>query len=202
MVCCFPLHNQQWHIIRRHKIRQKLPLLFWLAAGPHERWLCNSAGSVLRVLWITPAGTVENLVKQLRPLAFHRKWENTTTGKMGKYRNIWHMWGIGKQRWWKRGKDMITSLSYLCYVWLHGLFNLFLVEAYVFLTGKGVKAPLKNNIQPYCLIVMFCNRLEPKLKYTPQKLTSVEPWKIGGCIETYFSFDMASSQWLWHRWEG
>jgi len=30
------------------------------------RWLCNSAGSVLRVLWITPAGTVENLVKQLR----------------------------------------------------------------------------------------------------------------------------------------
>lgn len=109
---------------------------FWLAAGPHERWLCNAAGSVLRVLWITPAGTVENLVKQLRPLAFHRKWENTTTENMGKYRNIWHMWGIGKQRWGKRGKDMIASLSYLYYVWLHGLFNLFLVEAYVFFFNR------------------------------------------------------------------
>lgn len=144
----------KWHSIRRHKIHQKLPLLFWLAAGPHERWLCNSAGSVLRVLWITPAGTVENLVKQLRLLAFHRKWENTTTEKMGKYRNIWHMWGIGKQRWWKRGRDMITRLSYLYYVWLHGLFNLFLVEADVSLIGKG------SSKKQHPTILFNCNFLQ------------------------------------------
>lgn len=146
---------KKWHSIRRHKIHQKLPLLF-LVGG----WNPTKGGfAILRARSCEFYGSRQQEPWRIwwnnyAPWPFIGNGENTTTEKMGKYRNIWHMWGIGKQRWWKIWKDMITSLSYLYYLWLHGLFNLFLVEAYVSLIGKG------SSKKQHPTILFNCNVLQ------------------------------------------
>jgi hypothetical protein len=48
-----------------------------------QRWLCLHGRNVARILWITPAGTVENLLKQLRSWVIssatqgEQSWANT-----------------------------------------------------------------------------------------------------------------------------